>query len=633
MTELGDGTDGVATAFLVVNGVVAVLLGLLASAVHDTFDAWAITAALVVAAIGSAVFGVTACERRCSRPLCVGQAPSWLPRVHLGIAGAVAVAIVVAPFVAWFVLDDRGELGASRVVSLGLGVAALALLVMLGQQLALAASSGRRRVGRSGGTVRTPPVGGGLRLGGRARMRPGPGGLGGGGPRCVAGGGSAPRADPRGRRPSPEFVLADCQPGTVRAAPGMKVGVLLVGAIGDPRHFRAELRRALVAGLIVGERDHDASGAIAHAVTVAVTARGLQALGVRYRWGAGPVVEDAFGMGMRPRARALGDLGDSDPDLWDAGWRDPDRLHVAFWIQAKDRTGLDEVEARVRRNFGSLQVQVRTQAAHLGEEKRHREPFGFVDGVSQPWVERLPPPRGRPRGVGKLRTAIPTREDRSRVRGRWRPIALGEFVLGQLDGSGDIFPVPSPPDVFLGGSFLVIRKLRQDVTAFPGYVAPGPDRESLAARLVGRTKDGVPLVQPPPVGPQHDERADEFTYGHDPEGRQCPRRHIRRADPRDSLGFGTVLTARRRIIRRGMPYAVQLDGPPVDVDRGLLFLAYNVRISEQFEFIQQQWLNEGGPFGLGNIPDPIGGGWDPARSRVLVVGGDAPQVFEPARAT
>jgi hypothetical protein len=57
-----------------------------------------------------------------------------------------------------------------------------------------------------------------------------------------------------------------------------------------------------------------------------------------------------------------------------------------------------------------------------------------------------------------------------------------------------------------------------------------------------------------------------------------------------------------------------------------LFLAYNVRIAEQFEFVQKQWLNDASAFGLGDIPDPVSGLWPPDSPRPLVVTGEHPKV-------
>src|SRR5262249_1804100 len=228
------------------------------------------------------------------------------------------------------------------------------------------------------------------------------------------------------------------------------------------------------------------------------------------------------------------------------------------------------------------------------------------DGLSQPWVD----------GIGASKRK---RSGKLDVRGRQKPIALGEFVVGQVDETGDIFPVPAPAEVFLGGTFLVVRRPEQDLAGVRR--SPGDDDTAsrFAARLVGRRRDGPAL---------EDLKAsrNDFSYGNDPEGQRCPLgAHVRRANPRDALGFGSTLSARRRIIRRGMPYGPPWDKATSKAHRGLLFLAYNVRIAEQFEFIQTQWLNDGSSFGLGSIPDPVSGGW-PHRPPRPVVLTDPPPV-------
>jgi Dyp-type peroxidase family len=638
MTDLGDGTDAVATAFLVVNLVVAAMLGVLAWAVHDAFHEWPLTIALILAASGSLIFGVTACKNRCRYPLragCTGCAPRWLSTVHVVVAAGVAIGIVVAPFVAWFALVDRsGEVDLFRAVSLAVGATATLLFGVLLLHIR------RRNKDSERGSVNRAQVGlyerllwmvgyGWVVMLACTLVRPG-------WPAVLALAmwlvlGLRYVLRPDWHDPSPEFSQAECQPNTLTPFKG-RVGILRVCSVDDPRRFGDDLRNALEDGLVTTAADGDK-----RAVTVAVTARGLERLGVRYRWRA-RFVEDAFGKGLRDRARALGDVGPSDPGGWDAKWCDPDSLHVAFWIQAQDEITLGWIDAEVRRRFPSVRKQVQVETAVLGRPKARTEHFGFVDGVSQPWVEGLQPSGDRNvHGGGKLRSSVPTSEDPARARNRWKPIALGEFVVGQVDETGDIFPVPSPPEVFLGGTFLVVRKLRQDVEGFANYAGHSGARRSLASRLVGRTSDGTPLMSPP----RHDGMAtdegtgatgiaNEFTYGDDPEGLLCPLgAHIRRANPRDAMGFGTTLSARRRIIRRGMPYGPPWDDGPADADRGLLFVACNVRISEQFEFIQQQWLNDGSSFGLGNIPDPIGGGWDPEPPRAIAVGGRPPLVRSP----
>ena len=99
MTDLGDGLDGVATAFVVVNVVVAGLLGVLAWSVQHVLHSWSITGLLIVAAVGSLVFGLTACEQGCRYPCRRGVAPRWLPRLHVIVAFVVIADIVLAPFV------------------------------------------------------------------------------------------------------------------------------------------------------------------------------------------------------------------------------------------------------------------------------------------------------------------------------------------------------------------------------------------------------------------------------------------------------------------------------------------------------------------------------------------------------
>jgi deferrochelatase/peroxidase EfeB len=66
---------------------------------------------------------------------------------------------------------------------------------------------------------------------------------------------------------------------------------------------------------------------------------------------------------------------------------------------------------------------------------------------------------------------------------------------------------------------------------------------------------------------------------------------------------------RHRIIRRGLPYGPRLpEGQRDDgVDRGVIFIAMNADLERQFEFVQQQWLNYGNAFGLGNDKDPLTG--------------------------
>jgi Dyp-type peroxidase family len=608
MTDLGDGLDGVATAFVVVNLVVAGLLGVLAGSVQHALRSWAITITVIVAAVGSFVFGLTACEKRCRYPRCEGTAPRWLHGVHLLAAGVVVTDIIAAPFITWFALQHRNDdFTVFRIVSLVLGSAAAVLTAVLLQQ----AWAMRRadRAGRASSAIAglferlVWVVGYGWVVALACTVvRPG-------WPPAFALGLWLALAlwfvlRPDWRDPSLWFSLDDCQPGTLESIRNVTCGVLWVGTVEDPVRFRDQLCRALDTRLIKGRTDSATCG-----VTVAFTVNGLRTLGVQYRWHAA-FVEDAFGQGMQARAQSLGDTGPNDPTHWDGGWRDPEHLHVAFWIQAGTINERKALTDDVTGHFTSVQRRLDVPTKRLtSSDGQSQEPFGFVDGISQPWIDGVLPRRRDPKGGGKVG-----------ARGRSKPLALGEFVVGQADETGDIFPVPAPPEVFLGGTFLVVRKLQQDVARFRSY-ADDP-ANPLAARLIGRTQSGAPLEPPDDTGDPND-----FTYGQDPEGLSCPiGAHIRRANPRDALGFGSTLSVRRRIIRRGMPYDHRSDDASDQTDQGLVFLAYNVRIAEQFEFIQKQWLNDASPFGFGNIPDPVSGLWPPGSPRSLVVTGSPPEV-------
>src|SRR6202008_1345058 len=97
--------------------------------------------------------------------------------------------------------------------------------------------------------------------------------------------------------------------------------------------------------------------------------------------------------------------------------------------------------------------------------------------------------------------------------------------------------------------------------------------EELAAKIIGRWKDGTPVAQTrlePDIAANR-RRANDFRYQDDAHGFGCPLgAHVRRANPRDSLPGGAERTMRHRIIRRGMPYG-RWDGTGED-QAGLAFI-------------------------------------------------------------
>jgi Dyp-type peroxidase family len=219
-------------------------------------------------------------------------------------------------------------------------------------------------------------------------------------------------------------------------------------------------------------------------------------------------------------------------------------------------------------------------------------------------------------------------------------VALGEFLLGHTDEEGSLPDAPTPDVLAHNGTFLIYRRLRQDVAGFRRLLRDqavhlGGDEELVGAKIVGRWTDGSPLElspdRPDPGLGRDRQRNNDFRYGQDGVGERCPiGAHIRRANPRDALGFNEQMVSRHRLIRRGIAY-----GPPLPegvrdddgTDRGLLFIAAMASISRQFEFVQSQWLNDGNIFDLGTDRDVITG--DQGVTSKMTVQGSPPRFLWP----
>jgi Dyp-type peroxidase family len=234
---------------------------------------------------------------------------------------------------------------------------------------------------------------------------------------------------------------------------------------------------------------------------------------------------------------------------------------------------------------------------------RFAEHFGFLDGLSRPGIERY--------NQGTNGEILPS----------------GEFVLGYPDVDGDTAGRDLPPGLARNGSYLVYRKLEQDVPAFRELTADLGRRlkggaEEAAAKLIGRWPDGTALTEPT--------TGSRFGYATDVDGRRCPvGAHVRRGNPRDALPDGRRLTRRHQMLRRGIPYGPVLpegDVEQSEPERGLLFLAVVGDIGRQFEFVQTEWMADGNAFGLGGEQDVLttAGGAD---ARIVVQG--SPPVFVP----
>jgi deferrochelatase/peroxidase EfeB len=131
--------------------------------------------------------------------------------------------------------------------------------------------------------------------------------------------------------------------------------------------------------------------------------------------------------------------------------------------------------------------------------------------------------------------------------------------------------------------------------------ALGVDPDLAGGMVVGRFKDGTPVVaaSAPSPGPQ---ALNDFDYRQqDPNGVRCPAHaHIRKTNPRGTTPLTSLESERRRIVRRGIPYGrplpdvraegVQPDSNP-DTLRELLFMCFQQNVEDQFEFIQHTWVD------------------------------------------
>jgi Dyp-type peroxidase family len=326
-----------------------------------------------------------------------------------------------------------------------------------------------------------------------------------------------------------------------------------------------------------------------------------------------------FREGMPAQAGDLGDVGPSAPAFWDFGGEPGEPIHVLLSVYAASQAELDRRLGVLKADFGSVvKEQYQLSAAALAPDPR-REHFGFRDGFGQPSIE----------GAG---VEVVPGQGTAAVSGGWTDVKAGEFLLGWDNESGFPGPLPQPAELGKNGTFLVFRKLHQDVASFRRFLRErtkqlfGSDteahREWLASRLVGRWRSGAPVALSPdrddPTLSDDWSRNLDFDYRDDPFGASCPvGSHIRRVNPRAGLPPHHLVRT-HRILRRGLPYGPPLaEGAENDdgVERGVAFMALNASIESQFRFIQKVWMNDGdfaGSRGLSSAErDPlatVGGG-------------------------
>ena len=299
-------------------------------------------------------------------------------------------------------------------------------------------------------------------------------------------------------------------------------------------------------------------------INVAISWDGLAALGA-------PGIDefpDDFREGLRRRAETQ--LNDENIDRWEVGGTADSEAHVLLILAADTEADLNAEIGRqqaLAEAYG-LKELMTYHGAELGGNLSGHEHFGYRDGISQPDKE--------------VPGAAP---------------AWGEFVLGHANQAGERAP---GPNWARNGSYAVFRRLRQDVAGFRDAVKTqatklgrGLTPEHLGAKLVGRSTSGAKLtesgagLQTPKWSGYDPTRVTSSDFEKDPDGGRTPHfAHIRKSNPRNPEA------QHHRLIRRGIPYGPALP-PGMDdkLDRGLLFLAYQASLANQFEHVQRNWLN------------------------------------------
>ena len=372
------------------------------------------------------------------------------------------------------------------------------------------------------------------------------------------------------------------------------------------------------------------------ALNVAFTAPGLRMLGLPESCAETFPPEFLRGVASAESARNLGDAGDSAPERWQLGGPNNGIVHALLIVHAVSETALTAECERIETNLNGFPG-VTVIAREVGiRSLSGKEPFGFHDGVSQPEIKGI-------KGTG-----VNTGEFILGYENEYGFVTTGP-VLRKSDDPLVLLPDSANPhlnglrDFGLNGTFVVYRKLEQDVAGFWQFMQSESQRRlgqadpsfmvRLAAKMVGRWPSGAPLSLAPDGDNPALHEANDFLYANiDPAGRGCPfGAHIRRSNPRDQLlpaapPESLHMTARHRILRRGKPYGpplfdlCALDGTSGDQGlrvildlkrdqqpRGIHFLGINASIKSQFEFVQQVWANNPHFNGLTDNPDPLTG--------------------------
>ena len=276
------------------------------------------------------------------------------------------------------------------------------------------------------------------------------------------------------------------------------------------------------------------------AMQIAFSKEGLSALEISKTIIDGFSDEFIYGMVRSDNcSRRLGDVGHNAPKLWK--WGNNAVPHVLLLLYAK-QGGIDAWRKTVEDELFKKAFRLIRLLPTTDTGGNRMEPFGFEDGISQPTIDWA------------LRQSTDPHE-----RDRYSNLlAAGEMVLGYKNEYGQyterplIDPAKDPlaehlpnaeddptlKDFARNGTYLILRELGQDVPGFWQFLnkvsnSEPNKREKLAASMVGRERDGTPLIAEHIAGVSRKDHGNNFTYDLDANGVHCPiSAHVRRANPR-----------------------------------------------------------------------------------------------------
>jgi deferrochelatase/peroxidase EfeB len=284
--------------------------------------------------------------------------------------------------------------------------------------------------------------------------------------------------------------------------------------------------------------------------------------------------------------QSLQDTGPGDPGLW---WNGQDKGAVHCIVHSYGMTsdalgGLVATVSQAAATSGVTEFHPLESGSGRLEEYAPLHDyihFGYHDGIDNPAL-------GWP--------ANPASTD---------PSDANNFVIGYSGSAVEPGPRSGPAGQFAkDGCYNAFRVLYQDVGAFDQFLtqyaptvvaAIGGSlenaREWLAAKLVGRWRNGSPLILSPDAPNPATSDATDFGYSADTAALKCPfSAHSRVANPRDEPTFPGTDTPVPRILRRGMPYGAPPAPPDYDGERGLIGLFLCGALAGQFEQLYS-WIN------------------------------------------